>query len=108
MGNSIQVGYVGFEAKNKVREYKFVFRATGLEPREFSLTIANEAFLAHRVRYQDAPDICTRRLLRELAETSNLPAKTHYAITDEDLEEYRAAHTPKSRPRAMYKPNRED
>lgn len=108
MGNSTQVGYVGFEAKVRVREYRFVYRETGVEPREFRVTIANEAFLTRRVRYQDAPDICTRRLLRELAESSNHPAKSHYTITDEELEEYRVAHTPKSRPRAMYKPNREE
>ena len=38
------VQYLGFEAKPLVRIYTFCVRETAKEPREFTFTIANEAF----------------------------------------------------------------
>ena len=75
MGDNIIVQYVGFEAKPSVREYTFSVRETSNEPRDFTLTITNEAFDSHRARYQDAPDICSLRLHRELATYANHPGK---------------------------------
>jgi hypothetical protein len=43
------------------------------EPREFTFTILNEVFRSRRVRYQDAPEICSIKLHRELAEQLNHP-----------------------------------
>jgi hypothetical protein len=65
-------------------------------PREFTLTIAHEAFDAHRARFQDAPDICSLKLHRELAAAENHPLKTHFRLTDSELDDYRVAHSPKS------------
>ena len=108
MNNALNVQYVGFEAKLKIRVYKFLVKQGAEDAREFTLAISNDAFLAHRVRYQDAPDICAHRLQRDLAATDNQPLKTHSVISDVELEEYRVAHSPKSsRPGAMYKPFRE-
>ncbi len=73
MGDNIIVQYVGFEAKALVREYTFSVRETSNEPREFTLTIANEAFDSRRAHYQDAPHICSLRLPRELATYANHP-----------------------------------
>lgn len=89
------IEYHGFSAKPLVREYTFSVRETALEPREYTLTIPNEAFNSHRVRYQDAPDICSLRLRRELAANSNHPSATHYRITETELEDYRSSHGPK-------------
>jgi hypothetical protein len=64
----------------------------------FVLSIPTEAFLARRVRYQDAAEICFLRLQRELpglAETETEHA-TSLSITDEDLAAYRASHSPKT------------
>ncbi len=96
MSATIIVQYVGFQAKALVREYTFSVRETADEPLEYTLTIANEAFDAHRVRFQDAPDICSLKLHRELAASANHPPKTHYRLTDAELEEYRGAHAPKA------------
>src|SRR5574340_1219957 len=96
MSESVIVQYVGFEAKALVREYSFLVREVSSEPREFTLTIVNEAFDSHRVRYQDAPDICSLKLHRELAVYGNRPPKTHYRISETELDEYRDSHSPKA------------
>jgi hypothetical protein len=99
VSREIMVQFVGFESKPRVREFKFTVRELSVEPREFTLTIANEAFDTRRVRYQDAPDVCSLKLRQELAANANHPPNTHYRITDADLEIYRSTHagrTPKS------------
>ena len=95
MSESVNVQYVGFEAKALVREYSFLVRQGSSGTREFTLAIVNEAFSSHRVRYQDAPEICSLKLHRELATFSNHPPQTHYRISEVDLDEYRNAHAPK-------------
>jgi len=107
MSTGIIVQYVGFQAKALSREYTFHVRGAG-EEREFTLNIANEAFVAHRARYQDAPGICAERLQAELAAHENHPAETQFVITTAELESYRAARTPKS-PRSLYgRPSQQD
>lgn len=92
------VQYMGYTAKPLVREYRFTVRPAAGEMREFTVTILNEAFSSHRARFQDAPDICSHRLQRELAAPpSEESEKTHFRISDTELEEYRTAHTPKHR-----------
>jgi hypothetical protein len=95
MSNGVIVQYLGFESKPQVREYTFHVREAGIG-REFTLKIANEAFVTHRARYQDAPAICALRLNAELAAHSNHPAKSQFAITDPELDNYRESHTPKT------------
>jgi hypothetical protein len=95
MNNGVIVQYRGFEAKPQVREYTFNVREAGVE-REFTLKIANEAFVMHRARYQDAPAICALRLNAELAAHSNHPSESQFAITDPELDDYRKSHSPKT------------
>lgn len=99
------VKYVGFEAKAQVREYTFVVRGEASDPLEYTMSIANEAFESHRARYQDAPDICSLRLHRELASiplagaesiASSIPPITHFCVTDAELAEYHEARKPKA------------
>jgi hypothetical protein len=99
----IIVQFVGFEAKNLVREYTFTVREPATEPREFTLTIANEAFDKHRIRYQDAPDVCSHKLHRELAASQNHPEKSHFRLSDSELADYRTTHT-HSAPKYPYAP----
>jgi hypothetical protein len=95
MTENMNVQYVGFEAKALVREYSFIVRRGLDETSEFTLTIGNEAFGAKGVKFQDAPDICSVRLHRELAVFGNCPPKAHYHISETDLDEYHTAHAPK-------------
>ncbi|MGH9322742.1 MAG: hypothetical protein ACRD3V_23010 [Vicinamibacteria bacterium] len=95
---SAHVEYLGFKSVDGTREYALRVRVPGNQDRDFTLVIANEAFLANRVRYQDAPEICFLKLQRELLAC---PEGTHPArklkVTDAELEEYRVAHSPKQR-----------
>ena len=88
--------YLGFKSKESCREYAFSVREPSGEPLEYTLTIVNEAFASHRVRYQDAPEICSLRLRRELAANGNHPRMTQFSITDVELAEYRNPRKPKS------------
>jgi hypothetical protein len=102
MTDSLIVQFVGYEVSHLVREYRFSVREANSEPREFTLTIANAAFDGRRARYQDAPDICSARLRRELAADGNHPANAHFQITDQELDDYRGRHSPKSS-QSLYK-----
>jgi hypothetical protein len=96
VSREILVQFVKFQAKTLVREYIFSVKEASGDPREFILTISNEAFNTRRVRYQDGPDVCSAKLRQELAAYGNNPPETHYLITDADLEDYRSSHAPRS------------
>ncbi len=91
-----QVEYVSFKASEATREYHLRVRR-GTDIHDFTVAIPNEAFLSGRVRYQDAPDVCFLKIQRELAagEEGTFPARA-LRMTDQELEDYRVAHTPKS------------
>jgi hypothetical protein len=95
MSTEARIEFLGFEAKTLVREYKFTVREPSGDPREFTLTILNQAFCERRVRYQDAPDVCSVKLRRELAAFANHPPNTRYRISNAELEDYRNAHAPR-------------
>jgi hypothetical protein len=95
MNEPVNVQYVGFQAKTLVREYRFIVRRASNEASEFTLSIGNEAFGSRRVRFQDAPEICSLRLHRELAVFGNHPPQAHYCISETDLDDYRSSHAPK-------------
>ena len=97
MSDAVVFQYVGFETKGAEREYTFTLRGSGGEFAEYFVAIANAAFLAHRVRYQDAPDICSARLHREFSSKDTHPPSTRFHITDAELADYKDAHAPKSR-----------
>jgi hypothetical protein len=87
------IQYGGFQAKASVREYAFTVRETADDQQEFTVTITNEAFVSHRARYQDAPDICSIRLHHELTTYANHPPEKHFCVTDAELAEYHTART---------------
>jgi hypothetical protein len=95
MTENVNVQCVGFEAKALVREYSFLVRQALNETSEFTLTTLNAAFNSRRVRYQDAPEICSLKLHRELATFSNHPPQIHYRISETELDEYRNSRAPK-------------
>ena len=90
---SVNVQYMGFTAKAMVREYSFLVRESSIDPHEITFTILNEAFTSHRLSLQNGPDICSLKLHRELADSSNGPLKTHYRISETELDAYRDSHT---------------
>jgi hypothetical protein len=96
MNSQIIVQYVGFQVTSALRQYTFAVRETATEPLQYTLTIANEAFVSHRVRYQDAPQICSLRLRRELDAHANHPLANSFCVTDTELATYQDAHVPKA------------
>ncbi len=101
---SVIVQYVGFVTNAGGRAYNFLVREATSEPREFTLTIASEAFDSRRVRFQDAADICSRKLHSEMDIHANHPPQTSYRISDAELQDYRNSHAPKAA-RSLYPRN---
>jgi hypothetical protein len=93
------VQYVGFTAKAVVREYSSLVRESSID--EITFTILNEAFASHRLSFQNGPDICSLKLHRELADSSSNPLKTHYRISEAELDAYRESH-PSGAPKGLY------
>ena len=100
VSDAVVLRYTGFENKGAVREYAFTLRGTDGTSSEYFVTIANAAFVGHRVRYQDAPEICSLRLHREFAAGSDHPPSTRFSVTDAEPADYKDAHTPRSKPGA--------
>jgi len=96
MTDQFIVQYVGFTVDALVREYSFVVRDASGQPREYTVTITNEAFVSHRARYQDGPIICSLRLRRELAANATDLAGTQFCITDLELADYTTHSSPKA------------
>jgi hypothetical protein len=92
MSKEIIMQFVGFTSNAHAREYKFVVREVSIETREFTVAIANEAFNEHRVRFQDAPDVCSLKLRRELINGANLSPESHFYVTNAELDDYRTNH----------------
>ncbi len=90
------IEYLEFRAGETAREYRLRVRR-GADVRGVTVAIPNEAFLSGRARYQDGPGICFLKIQRELAaqEEGALLARDH-RVTDEELEEYKVSHTPKT------------
>lgn len=97
MNEHTVVQYIGFQAKLTAREYTFNVHEQAREDIRYTLTILNEAFVSRLARYQDAPEICSLRLHRELDAHANHPPATNFCITEADLDHYRDSHKPKSR-----------
>jgi hypothetical protein len=96
MTENLSIQYIGFEAKALVREYSFIVRRPLNETSEFTLTIRNDAFGSQGVRFQDAPEICSLRLHRELSVVGNDAPEAHYRISQTELDDYRTAHAPRA------------
>ena len=96
MTELIVVQYVGFQVKALVREYTFAVREAPADALHYTLSIENEAFVSHRARYQDAPEICSLKLHRELDTHANHPPATSFCVTDAELATYRDGRKPKA------------
>jgi hypothetical protein len=83
--------YMGFEITPEGREYALQVRSDE-EPRTFVLRISHQAFAARQVSYQDAPDLCYRKLGRELLADPDLPEDQCIEVTTAELLEYEHDH----------------
>ncbi len=103
-----QVEYLGFRSGNTTRDYRLLVRQPDGQCHEFTLAIEQEAFLSHRVRYQDGAEICFLKLRRALEAWASAPESGpppgRQNITDADLLEYREGHLPKPRRLAPPRP----
>jgi hypothetical protein len=77
---TVNIQYVGFKSKAIVREYSFLLGESSIDPREITFTILNGAFRSHGLRYQDAADLCSPKLHREMANSVDDPQRTHCRI----------------------------
>jgi hypothetical protein len=98
-----RVEYLGFTADERERDYALrVWSASG-GSHDFHVAIQNQAFLAHSLRYQDAPEICFLKLQRELVAAGDQLPALRLAVTAAELEDYRTSHAPKA-PKRRPKP----
>ena len=93
----MQIQYVGFQLKERGREYLYRVLDPRSKPREFGLTILNQAFTVKRVPYQDAAELCYKKLQRALAGDSDEPLPRHSVVSDRDLDEYLQSQRPAKR-----------
>lgn len=94
----LRLEYRGFRNTEASREYVFLARLLDDE-REYVLKIAQTAFVARHVSFQDGPDLCFQRLRRELLGDALVPLPP-LTITDVELAAYRTAHMPVATRRA--------
>jgi hypothetical protein len=92
------IQYLGFQPKPRGREYSYRVVDPRSDPRQFTLTISNQAFAERHVPYQDAAAICYQKLQSELAtETADRPLRRHLTVSDQDLDAYREKYRPAKR-----------
>jgi hypothetical protein len=88
------VSYLGFKATPAGREYTVSVRAGIGDHRVFVITIDHAVFARGEARFQDAPDLCYAKLVRELERNPELPAGAALVVTPQELSEYREQHRP--------------
>lgn len=97
------VRYVGFRSTARGREY--TMRVSDVQSsRDFVLLISHQSFAAHEARFQDAPDVCSGKLRRELAADPDLLPGDGIAVTHQDLLDYRNSHLSSTEKRARTRP----
>jgi len=92
------IQYVGFNVGGGFRFYNFDVIGTAEETREFTVKLQSEAFRSSPLKYQDGPDICFKRLERELeGETHAFRAKNHLEVGREEIQAYVERNYPHKR-----------
>lgn len=94
----VRIEYLDFQSLAEHREFRLrVYGSDGST--EFRFRVPNAAFHDGRVRLQDGPEVCYRKLLRAVA-AGEATSGDVITIEDADLASYREAHVqvPKHRP----------
>lgn len=85
------VRYIGFRTTAEGREY--TMRVIDVRSsRDFALLITHEAFASRQASFQDAPDLCSARMRRDLAADPDLVPGEQIQLTAQDLADYRDSH----------------
>lgn len=79
--------YLGFRSTPQGREYGFHVRFSQEDSRDYTVTIAAEAFATRRVSYQDGPNVCSSRLKRELTANPDVPTGTSFLIDEKEMDD---------------------
>jgi len=77
MSDAILMQYLGFKPRNEWREYSFQIRYAVEDVRDFTL-------------------VCSAKLRRELSANPNHPSHTNFAISDNELADFKVGHSPKA------------
>lgn len=89
--------YTGFSVAAGGREYSFRVHRPNEEDRGFSVTVDNAGFLTGKLKFQEGPDICYRKLLNALAaEDGDSPALARQHVTESELVDYKTVSSPKA------------
>jgi hypothetical protein len=102
MSQAVFMEYMGFKSTTEGREYAFHVRFSPQDARDYTVTIASEAFTSRCVSYQDGPNFCSSRLKREIIANPDVPTGTSFLIDKNEIDDQKAltAETQK-RPYAM-------
>ena len=93
---SILIRYEGFVVVTTNRIYNFSVNGTSEEPRQFTVGIPSESFVAPQLKFQDGPAISFHRLKEEIDhESLECPARRQLTISGHDIEEYLITQHPK-------------
>ncbi len=82
------VRYVGFENTGEGRSYRLRAEVAGA-PRQVTVIVPHQAFADHKLRFQDAPEVCVARLQREIDSGADVPDGLELRMTPDELEAYR-------------------
>lgn len=99
----LQLRYLGVIPQAGYREYGFHVLGEKEDVRQVVLTIDNQLFRQCQLMYQEAPDLCYQKLLKDLSnETTESPICSRMAVSTADIASYRDTHpTSKKRSKAM-------
>lgn len=100
LARAASIRYLGFECTGDGRLYRLRVDGRG-DPRLYTVSIPTAAFESRKARFQDAPELCSARLQRELAGNPDLPGGLAFVITTDELDEYRDSQLRKSPDRKM-------
>ncbi|MGD1155861.1 MAG: hypothetical protein ABSA41_08545 [Terriglobia bacterium] len=94
----MQIQYLGFQPKERGRDYSYLVIDNKSADREFTFSVSNRALAERRVRYQDVAGICYQKLQKALElETAEQPLPRRSIVSDRELDEYREKHSPAKR-----------
>lgn len=86
MSAAILMEYMGFTITTLGREYAFHVRFSPQDSRDFTVTIATEAFALRRVSYQDGPNLSSSTLKREITANPDAPTGTSFLIDEKTID----------------------
>ncbi len=83
--------YQGFAVVPEGRQYSFRLARKDTD-RGFTLVVSNASFRTGLLHYQDAPEVCYRKLAADLAsEDAVTPVSSHQQVTESEITLYQAS-----------------